>query len=261
MTAIDPTFVRLTESNLDREHICCAIAGQQHQEGVERKKAFLSRGFERGLVFRKLDVRGKVFIEYAPAEAAWRPVVAPGYLVIHCLWVSGRFKGSGFGRELLDHCLKEGERYRGVVTVSGRRPYLTDTRFYLHQGFEPVEQTATGFDLVRYPSRGDEPPPRFADNARRGTVAENAGVHFEYALQCPFVPGCLRGMTDVAKGLGLEVSARELASAEAAQNAASPFGTFGAFLHGRLITHELMSDRKFGQLLERELNRPVAASL
>ncbi len=254
MSAVEPTFVELSPDNLAREHICCAIAGAQHQEGVDRKKAFLSRGFDHGLVFRKLDVRGKVFIEYAPAETAWRPVVAPGYLVIHCLWVSGRYKGRGLGRGLLEHCLARAQTYHGVVTVAGRSPYLTDTRFYLHQGFELVERTDTGYDLVSYQESPEAPTPRFADNARRGTLPEDRGVHFEYVDQCPFVPGCLRSMAGVARDLGLEVTRRAL-TLEGAQNAASPFGTFGAFLYGRLVTHELMSERKFQLLLEKELGR------
>ncbi len=253
MDSLDAGFVSLTPANVEREHICCAIVGQQHQEGVDRKKAFLSARFGSGLVFRKLDVRGKVFIEYAPAEAAWRPVEAPNYLVIHCLWVSGRYKGRGLGRELLAHCVDGvGERH-GVVAVSGRKPYLTDTRFYLHQGFELVEQTDTGFDLVCYRTRDDAPPPRLRENARRGTVPQDEGVHFEYAYQCPFVPDCVTTMSGVARELGLTVSSRELAAAAEAQEAASPFGTFGAFLHGRLITHELMSGNKFRKLLEKEL--------
>lgn len=247
-----PGFVNLTPGNVEQEHICCAIVGKQHQEGVERKKAFLAGGFGHGLVFRKLDVRGKVFIEYAPAEVAWRPVIAPGYLVIHCLWVSGRFKGQQLGRALLQHCLEDVGERQGVVAVSGRRPYLTDTRFYLHEGFDLVETTATGFDLVRYGS-SEAPQPRFADNARRGTVPEDAGVHFEYAYQCPFVPGCLRDMAAVAREFDLPVTMRELTTPEKAQGAASPFGTFGAFLHGRLITHELMSGNKFRTLLEHKL--------
>jgi len=158
----EPEFVELTDSNLAEEHICCAIAGKQHQEGVDRKKAFLARGFEQGLVFRKLDVRGKVFIEYAPAEAAWRPVVAPGYLVIHCLWVSGRYKGHQIGRDLLQYCLDAAEDSHGVAAVAGRSPYLTDTRFYEHHGFEVVDRTETGYDLVCYRSHEDASPPRFA---------------------------------------------------------------------------------------------------
>ena len=250
-----PTFVDVSPANLAGEHICCAIAGQRHQEGVDRKKEFLARGFPNGLVFRKLNVRGKVFIEYAPAEAAWRPVVAPGYLVIHCLWVSGRYQGRGLGEDLLGHCREAAGERRGVVAVSGSRPYLTPTRFYLHQGFERVERTATGFDLVRYRPSDDAPEPRFADSARRGTVPQQEGVHFEYVYQCPFVPGCLRDMSEVARGLGLAVSRRQLDTVERAQRAASPFGTFGAFLHGRLLTHELMSPAKFEKLLRRELGR------
>ncbi len=253
MSIADPGFVNLAPSNIDTQHICCAIAGQQHQEGVERKKAFLSGGFEHGLVFRKLDARGKVFIEYAPAEAAWRPVIAPGYLVIHCLWVSGRFKGNQLGRQLLEHCVTDvGERL-GVVAVAGRKPYLTDTRFYLYHGFELVEQTESGFDLVCYRVDEQAPIPRFGKNARRGIVPQDGGVHFEYVYQCPFVPDCLAEMSAVARELALPVTTRELGTVQEAHDAASPFGTFGAFLHGRLITHELMSPNKFRKLLEREL--------
>jgi GNAT superfamily N-acetyltransferase len=254
----EPEFLNLTPGNIDREHICCAIMGKQLQEGVDRKKAFLSEGFERGLVFRKLDVRGKVFVEYAPAEAAWRPVVAPGHLVIHCLWVSGRYKGRNLGRELLRHCVDDvGERH-GVVAVSGRRPYLTDTRFYLHHGFKLVDETDTGFDLVCHSAREGAPAPRFAENAKRGVVPQDGGVHFEYVHQCPFVPDCLRNMSAVAGQFDLPVTTKELKTVESAHGAASPFGTFGVFLHGRFITHELMSANKFEKLLRRELQRAAS---
>ncbi len=253
MTTRTAEFVHLTAANVEREHICCAIAGKEHQEGVDRKKSFLLSAFGRDLVFRKFDVRGKVFVEYAPAEAAWRPVLAPGYLVIHCLWVSGRYKGRQLGRELLQHCIDQAGEYRGVVAVSGSSPYLTDTRFYLHHGFEAVERTETGFDLVCFKATEDAPLPRFAENARRGIVPEDDGVHFEYAFQCPFVPDCLRKMSAAAREFDLPVSTRELTSVECVRSAASPFGTFGVFLHGRFITHELMSANKFRKLLQREL--------
>ena len=255
MSGPEPDFLNLTPDNIEHEHICCAIAGHQHEEGVGRKKAFLSAGFAHGLVFRKYDVRGKVFVEYAPAEASWRPVVGPGYLVIHCLWVSGRYKGRRLGRDLLRHCLDAAGERHGVVAVSGRKPYLTDTRFYLHHGFELIERTDTGFDLVCYRADPNAPAPQFAESARRGTVPQSEGVHFEYAYQCPFVPDCVQKMSGVAGELDLPVTTRELATAQEAQNAASPFGTFGAFLHGRLITHELMSDNKFRKLLQTKLQR------
>ncbi len=141
----------------------------------------------------------------------------------------------------------------GVVAVSGRRPYLTDTRFYLHHGFQFVERTDTGFDLVCYKASDDAPLPRFSQSARRGTVSRIKGVHFEYIHQCPFVATCLRDLSAVAEEFALPVTRKELATVESAHNAASPFGTFGVFLYGKLITHELMSPRKFRDLLDKKL--------
>ena len=67
----------------------------------EHKEAMRFIGFSRqirpaeGHVFRKLDVKGCVFIEYAPLEAAWTPVVGEDHCYIYCLWVHGAPKGHG----------------------------------------------------------------------------------------------------------------------------------------------------------------------
>ena len=57
--------------------------------------------FGNGYIFRRLDERAKVFIEYGPAEKAWIPVTAPNYLMIGCFWVSGKYKNKGHGKALL----------------------------------------------------------------------------------------------------------------------------------------------------------------
>ena len=44
-----------------------------------------------------------MFIEYAPLETAWVPVVGENYLYIYCLWVLGAPRGSGYGRALMEH--------------------------------------------------------------------------------------------------------------------------------------------------------------
>lgn len=76
--------IRVTTENLESEHICCAISDKRMARGVQQKKAWLQERIEEGLVFKKLDVNGKVFIEYLPAEYAWVPIIAPGYLCINC---------------------------------------------------------------------------------------------------------------------------------------------------------------------------------
>lgn len=67
------------------------------------KKEWLKNEFDNGYIFRRLDERAKVFIEYVPAEKAWVPVNAPNYLMINCLWVSGQFKE----KVMQKHCFKQ----------------------------------------------------------------------------------------------------------------------------------------------------------
>lgn len=247
-------FRVLDAESVHSEHLCCALASPEHEAGVAAKRQLLAAGLGHGLVFRKLDARGKVFIEYAPWEHAFRPVVAPGFLVIHCLWVSGRFKGQGLGVALLESCRADADHHRGVVAVSGTKPYLTDTPFYLAHGFQLIASTPSGFDLVAWTRDGNAAGVDFSPSVRRGTVRHH-GVHFEHAAQCPFVPRQLELLAEVARGMDLPVSMRHLATPEEARTAASPFGTFGVFLDGAFLTHELMAPAKFEPLLRAALAR------
>ena len=75
--------IRVTKDNLDQEHICCAISNNKDVQ-VASKKAWLAARFDDGLVFLKSAERGKCFIEYIPAENAWNPIDADGYMYIDC---------------------------------------------------------------------------------------------------------------------------------------------------------------------------------
>ena len=83
-------FKNITLENIDSEHLCCAIADKKHQCGVDVKKEWLKERIAEGHTFRKLDAKGKVFIEYAPLEKAWVPVNGDNYVYIYCLWEIGR---------------------------------------------------------------------------------------------------------------------------------------------------------------------------
>lgn len=96
-------FIRVTKDNIDKEPPCCAISGKQGA----LKKAWLKQRFDDGLVFYRSEERGKCFIEYIPAENAWAPIEADGYIFIDCLWVSGEFKGKGYSNMLLSKCIRD----------------------------------------------------------------------------------------------------------------------------------------------------------
>jgi len=101
-------FIEVTEENLEREHVCCAIGNDfANRARAQTKKDWMKNEFANGLAFRKLDERGKVFIEYMPVETAWKPIVGANYFAINCLWVSGQFKGKGFGKKLLESYIED----------------------------------------------------------------------------------------------------------------------------------------------------------
>ena len=60
-------YIKLTEENLEKEHICCAISSNRDPQ-VTSKKGWLKERFADGLVFLRADTRVKCFIEYIPAE-------------------------------------------------------------------------------------------------------------------------------------------------------------------------------------------------
>ena len=64
-------YINLTLENIDEEHICCAIGDKKHQAGVDSKKEWIKEKLKDGHIFRKLNARGKIFIEYEPIETAW----------------------------------------------------------------------------------------------------------------------------------------------------------------------------------------------
>ncbi len=123
-------LINVDKSNIDTEHICCAISDKKGDSCAESKKEWMKGCFDDGLVFKKLNTRRKVFIEYMPAENAWCPIDAEGYMFIDCFWVSGQFKGQGYANKLLDACVEDSMRLgkKGLAALSSNRkmPFLSD---------------------------------------------------------------------------------------------------------------------------------------
>ena len=76
-------FINLTAENLAEEHLCCIIRSRKAHPGVETKRRWLAERLKEGHVFRKLDAKATVFVEYAPLEAAWVPIVGDNYIYIY----------------------------------------------------------------------------------------------------------------------------------------------------------------------------------
>ena len=155
-------YIRVTKDNIESEHICCAISNNRDIQ-VASKKAWLRSRFDEGLVFLKAAERGKCFIEYIPAENAWLPIVAEGYMYIDCLWVSGSFKGHGYSNELLEQCISD-SKSKGrvglcILTSGKKKPFLADPKYLKHKGFSVCDEAAGGIQLAYLPFGADTPKP------------------------------------------------------------------------------------------------------
>lgn len=124
------SYIYVNKTNIDSEHICCAISESKTDTRAVTKKNWLKNNFDRGLKFIKLNERGKVFIEYLPVEEAWVPVVATNCYYINCFWVSGKFVKQGHGTNLLNLCIEEAEKEKkdGLIVLSSQKkmPFLSD---------------------------------------------------------------------------------------------------------------------------------------
>lgn len=157
-------YIRVTNENIDKEHICCAISNNNDIQ-VSSKKAWLQERFDEGLVFLKSQERGKCFIEYIPAEYAWNPIVAEGYMYINCLWVAGSFKGHGYATDLLNACIEDSKSKgkKGLCILSSKRKktFLSDSKFLKHKGFDVCDEADNGIQLWFVPFDKNALSPKF----------------------------------------------------------------------------------------------------
>lgn len=186
---MDTEFINLDSGNIASEHLCCIIRTQKAHPGVEAKRAWLAARLDEGHVFRKVNAKGCAFIEYAPLETAWTPVVGDNYLYIYCLWVLGDLKGHGYGRQLMEYCIADAKaRGKSGVCMLGadkQKAWLSDQKFAQKYGFTCVDRTADGYQLLALSLDGSVP--RFAEKAKSQRIDEQELTVY-YDDQCPFIP-------------------------------------------------------------------------
>ncbi|WP_276949537.1 N-acetyltransferase [Acetatifactor muris] len=244
-------LVKLTHENMEKEHICCAISNNKDIQ-VMSKKNWLKDRLDEGLVFLKGNVRGKCFIEYIPAEYAWAPVEAEGYMYIDCLWVSGQFKGHGYSNLLLDACIRDSKAKgkKGLVILSSKKKmgFLSDPKYMEHKGFQTADTAEPYFELMYLPFEEDAALPRFRDSVGRQEDMPEGFVLY-YTNQCPFTAKYVPILEEMAKARNAAFQSVHIQTREDAQNAPSPFTTFSLFYDGQFVTHEILSEKKFDKIL------------
>lgn len=249
-------IIQLTAENIDREHICCAFSDKKCIESYEMKKRWLKKEFNNGYVFRRLDARAKVFIEYGPAESGWVPVSAPNYLLINCFWVSGRYKGHGYGKELLRLAMEDAKKQgkNGLVTVVGTKKFhfMSDTKWLLRQGFETCGKLSSGFSLLVKKINAEADNPEFMPSVQSGECEDKTGIVVYYSNRCPYSEyHVTTSMKETAQKRNLPLKIIKLETMEDAQAAPTPATIFSLFYNGEFVTTDLSAcmDSRFDKTI------------
>ena len=255
---MDADFVNLTPENLAQEHLCCIIRSRKPHPGVEAKREWLADRLKEGHVFRKLNAKATVFIEYAPLETAWVPIEGDRYVYIYCLWVAGNCKGKGYGKALMEYCLEDARKNgRSGVCMLGaqkQKAWLSDQSFAKKFGFQGVDHTDNGYELLALSFDGTMP--KFAPNAKKMKI-DNRELTIYYDLQCPFVPQQMEFVRQYCEARGVPVTFRRVDTLQKAKELPCVFNNWGVFYQGAFATVNLFDEA----YLERLLQRPATAAV
>ncbi len=239
-------FINLNKENIGNEHLCCIIRSKKPHPGIEAKRRWLSDRLNEGHVFRKLNARATVFIEYAPLETAWVPITGDNYYYVYCLWVSGSYKGKGYGKALMEYCLADAkEKGKSGVCMLGakkQKSWLTDQAFAKKYGFEVIDTTDNGYELLALSFDGTTP--KFAQNAKTQKISSNE-LTIYYDLQCPYVYQNIEIIEQYCEKNKVPVSLIHVDTLQKAKELPCVFNNWGVFYKGNFETVNLLLDVEY----------------
>ncbi len=224
--------------------------------GFKAKQDWLEKRHQEGLRIKLIkNNEGKpiAFIEYIPAEYAWRPIKAEGYMFVHCMFVYRKNdRENGVGSELLKVCEQEAksEGMKGLVAMTSNGSWIANKGLFLKNGFTEVDKRGR-FELVVKNFSGSTPSVELIDWTKE--QAKYQGWNLIYADQCPWHQKAFDVLQKVAKEHGLDLKITKLHTAKDAQKAPSGFGVFSLIKDGRLLEDHYISETRFKNILKKEL--------
>lgn len=245
-------FINLTAENLADEHLCCIIRSKKPHPGVEAKRQWLAARLQEGHVFRKLDAKATVFIEYAPLETAWVPITGENYYYLYCLWVLGDCKGKGYGKALMEYCVADAKQSgRSGICMLGakkQKSFLSDQAFAKKWGFETVDATEDGYELLALSFDGTAP--QFAPSVKQRGI-EGKELTIYYDQQCPFVFQSIEMVRRYCQAHGIPVRLILVDTLEKAKGLPCVFNNWGVFYKGEFQTVNLLDEATLQRILKK----------
>lgn len=245
-------FINLTPENLADEHICCIIRSKKAHSGIEAKRGWLADRLTEGHVFRKLNAKATVFIEYAPLETAWVPIIGDNYYYIYCLWVLGDYKGKGYATALMEYCLADAKaKGKSGICMLGsikQKAWLSDQSFAKKFDFEVVDTTDNGYELLALSLDGTKP--QFAPTVKEPEI-ENKELTIYYDMQCPYIYQTIETIKQYCEMQDIPASLIQVDMLQKAKELPCVFNNFAVFYKGQFETVNLLSIDNLKRILKK----------
>lgn len=248
---METDFINLTQENIHKEHLCCIIRNKKPHQGVESKRKWLSDRISEGHTFRKLNVQAPVFIEYAPLETAWAPITGDNYYYLYCLWVAVSYKGNGYAKSLLEYCITDAkEKGKSGICMLGakkQKAWLSDQSFARKFGFELVDTTEDGYELLALSFDGTKP--EFTQNVKKLKI-EKQELTIYYDMQCPYTCHSIEMIKQYCDTNDVPVSLIQIDTLQKAKQLPCVFNNWAVFYKGDFKTVNLLDTVSLKKILE-----------
>lgn len=245
-------FVNLTKENIQQEHLCCIIRTKQPHNGINAKRQWLSERLDEGHIFRKLNEKATVFIEYAPLETAWVPVNGGNYFYLYCLWVLGDYKGKSYGQSLLEYCIADAKaKGKSGICMLGaqkQKSWLSDQSFAKKNGFEVVDSTNNGYELLALSFGGTKP--FFPEKVKNPSI-ESEKLTIYYSMQCPFIYQNVEMIKQYCTENNIPLSLHCIDTLQKAKELPCVFNNWAVFYKGNFETVNLLDVNYLKRILKK----------
>jgi hypothetical protein len=251
-----PTIIDTNENNIANYGMC----GYKNIKniGFKRKIDWIKKHYRDRMKVKILQSaeHGSVgSIEYLPGEFAWRPVNAIGYMFIHCILIySKKYKGFGYGRQLLDECITGAKKQnlKGVAVVTRKGTFMQGNDLFVRNDFVSVDKAEPDFELLVNKFDESFPDPKFIKFPDSSLTKYQSGLSIITSDQCPYATKSVEDITLVAKqNYNIIPQVIELKNYKEAQNVPSAFGSFCIFYNGEIIADHPISSRRFSNIMKK----------
>ena len=248
----------INASNVDEAGFFCYMS-KRKEPGYKQKRDWLESRFAEGMqikVIHEIGGRDTAFIEYIPGEYAWRAVNAEGYMFIHCLWVVGKGKGKGYGKALIDECIKDAreQKMKGIAMLTSSHTWLVGKEIFERSGFVEVASAPPSFQLMVH-RFGAAPEPTLPSDWDARAKAFGRGLTVIRTPQCPYIENATSGILSFAEARGIKSKVVELKTAkEVRERSPFAYGVFGTVLDGKPLAYQYLLEKDFDKLLQERHN-------